>query len=166
MMQNGDAAFQLLLPYMPDVFNVRQLHGVNDQDTVLVNGIAGIQYEILGIVVLFPGNIEGICHGPDKGQLFGGHDLILVDKLHQPEKYDELFPLQQAPVNFFGNAPELFRIGKGLSVTGNATPEQNGMVDFQVIVKNNQIFVYQVGFQMLPEKGLYDGPGFERNTIL
>jgi hypothetical protein len=39
-------------------------------------------------------------------------------------------------------------------------------MDLQVIVKNNQIFIDQVGFQMLPEKGLYYGPGFERYTIL
>jgi hypothetical protein len=40
------------------------------------------------------------------------------------------------------------------------------MVDFQVVIEYNQILVYQVGFQVLPEKSLYNGPGFERNTIL
>ena len=47
----------------------------------------------------------------------------------------------------------------------NASTEQNGMVNLQVFIKHNQIFFYQVGFQVLPEEGLDDGPGFERNTI-
>ena len=138
----------------------------NQKMCVLVNSLAGVQHKMLGIVMLLPGDIKGICNGPDKGKLLVGHHIVFIDELHQAEKNDEFLPLQEAPVNFFGDAPELFGIRKGLPVLCNATTEDNRMVDLQVIVKNNQILIDQVGLQVLPEKGLYDGPGFERNTIL
>ena len=48
----------------------------------------------------------------------------------------------------------------------NAPPKENGMVYFQVIIENNQVFIDQVGFQVLPQEGFDNGPGFERNAIL
>ena len=40
------------------------------------------------------------------------------------------------------------------------------MVDLQVIIENNQVFINQVGFQVLPQEGFDNGPGFKRNSVL
>ena len=50
-------------------------------------------------------------------------------------------------------------------MVGNFPTEEMGMVNLQVIVKHHQVLVNQVGFKVLSKENLYDGPGFERNTI-